>query len=117
MKVIALLLAGCLGLGSSLFAANNPYVDYQNYNQGYCSTCNCYPCMCAPQQPCVPQGAPCAAPPCGPCGAPACGPCDAGAPVCGAECGISICAIGVAVAAVAAAAAIIIASGNGHSAH
>lgn len=89
-----------LTLSTSLSAADNTFIDYQNYNHGYCSSCNCAPCACEPAP------APCQQP---------CGPCDPCAPVCGTECGVSICAIGVGVAAVAAAAAIIIASGDGSS--
>ncbi|MEZ5315659.1 MAG: hypothetical protein R3E91_05595 [Chlamydiales bacterium] len=41
--------------------------------------------------------------------------CDPCAPICGTKCGISICAIGVAIVAIAGAAAIILVSGNGSS--
>ena len=99
-KVTALLSLMLVAFSTSLAAADNTFIDYQNYNHGYCSSCNCAPCVCDPSPP--------------PCSVP-CAPCDPCAPVCGTECGVSICAIGVGVAAVAAAAAIIIASGSGSS--
>src|ERR1700722_2803627 len=114
-------------------AANTTF-DYQNYNHGYCPQCSCCPCKCngPVPQPCAPCGnapcapcgeapcAPCAPAPCAPCApapcAPPCGP-QPCAPACGVDCGISLCAIGVAVAALVAAAVIIVSSGNGHTAH
>ncbi len=95
-KIIALL-SSILIFGTPLSAADNTFLDYQNYNHGYCSTCNCEPCACGqpPAQPC--------------------NPCDPCAPVCGTECGISLCAIAVGVAAVAVAAVIILVSGSGSS--
>ncbi|MCH9608948.1 MAG: hypothetical protein S4CHLAM45_03110 [Chlamydiales bacterium] len=116
------------------FCVDDTFFDYQNYNHGYCPDCNYCPCRCdvescpsgnpscPPQKenytppypkeptPCPPtesNAAPCAPTPC------ATTTCDPCAPVCGAECGISVCAITVAIAAVAAAAAIIVASSNG----
>lgn len=129
-KCISILTIFCFSLVAPLSAdPSSTYIDYQNFNHGYCPTCNCYPCACAPQQyPPPPPPIPGGLPPTGPipCGAPArgpgpcatcgpCAPCDPCAPVCGTDCGVSICAIAVAVVAVAAAAAIIVASGNGSS--
>lgn len=102
---------------SSLFGASNTFIDYQNYNHGYCPDCNCYPCKCgggAQDSPPYPvQDAP--PPACAPCGNAPCkkpDPC-APAPVCGTNCGISLCYVGLAIAGVAAAAAIIVTSNNG----
>lgn len=67
----------------------------------------CDPCQPPGQAPC--GQAPCAEAPCEK-------PCDP-APVCGTDCGISICALGIGLAALAAAAAIIVSSGNGKSHH
>lgn len=107
-KIIALLSAILIVCGTSLTAADSTFLDYQNYNHGYCPECSCYPCRC--DVPCPEEA------PCDPCPVPnPCNPCDPCAPVCGTECGVSICAIGIGLAAVAAAAAIIIASGNGGS--
>lgn len=117
-KTISFILTAILATSGALHAADSTFLDYQNYNHGYCPECSCYPCCCqggscdaAPTDcaaPCA-QPTPCAAP----CNVPTpCAPC---APVCGTECGISICAIGIAIAAVAAAGAIIIASSNGGS--
>lgn len=102
-KYVSILTTVCFALGATLSASNTAYADYQNYNQGY-------PPAVAPGGP-TPCGAPVYGP--GPCAT--CGPCDPCAPVCGTDCGVSICAIGLGVVAVAAAAAIIIASGNGSS--
>jgi len=103
-KVFTLMTMFVMTFGMTLSAADNTYMDYQNYNHGYCSECNCAPCGC--DQPCAPL--------CDACQQP-CNSCDPCAPVCGAECGISLCAIGIGVAAVAVAAALIIASGSGSS--
>lgn len=101
-QVIAILSLIVMATGTTLSAASNTFLDYQNYNHGYCPTCNCEPCTCGSPQPPPP-----------PCPEPG-GPCDPCAPVCGTECGVSICAIGVGVAAVAAAAAIIVTSSSGN---
>ena len=85
----------------SLQAADNTFIDYQNYNHGYCATCNYAPCICEPAQAQTQAPSPATCPP--------------SAPVCGTESGVSICAIGAGIAAVTAAAAIIIASGSGSS--
>lgn len=117
----------------SLHAADDTFFDYQNYNHGYCPDCSYCPCRCqtgacnsnscesAPPYPKTPPpcppGTPCqAVAPCpSPCQAPCqtpCNPCDPAAPVCGSPCGISICAILVAIAAVVGAGAIIVASSS-----
>lgn len=119
-KVIALLSTVAMALGATLHAADTPFLNYQNYNHGYCPECNCAPCGCAQPPAPVPAPPPGAVPPpppaaCAPCQQQPCSPCDPCAPVCGAECGVSICAIGVGIAALAAAAAIIVASGSGSS--
>ncbi len=101
MKQMRALVTLFLLFGTPLSAADNPFLDYQNYNHGYCPECDCAPCACGDPAP-----APCAA---------SGGACDPCAPVCGTECGVSICAIGVVVAAIAGAAAIIIVSGSGSS--
>lgn len=68
----------------------------------FCPTCNSLPCDCPPAQPEVSlpirQCAPCA-------------------PVCGTDCGVSICAVVIAIAAVVAAGAIILASGETENVH
>lgn len=129
-KLLSLLTLLIFAGSSTLSAANNTFLDYQNYNHGYCPDCNCAPCSCTEQpaaceQPCnpcapaAPSPSPCvAAPsaaPCNPCApaAPCAAPCDPCAPVCGAECGISWCAIAVGVAALVAAAVIIFTAGHG----
>lgn len=136
-KAIRLIIAILFPLTPSLFAANDTFIDYQNFNHGYCPTCNCYPCTCAvppdralqPQIPPPPPGevppivpppppppGPDGPPPCGaaPC-ASACAPCDPCAPIVGLKCGVSFCAVGVAIVAVVAAAAIVIATSGGTS--
>lgn len=117
-KMTALLTAILFAFVTSISAANSTFIDYQNYNHGYCPSCNYEPCVCDPPPyqdagypPCTPPyPAPC--PPEPPC-EPPCDPCDPCAPVCGTDCGVSVCAIAVAVAAVIAAAAIVLSSGSG----
>lgn len=112
--------------------ASNTFIDYQNYNHGYCPECNCYPCRCDGTCPPTEDNPnPCPSCPSGKCSAgelppPPVGdgekkecnvckqpnPCDP-APVCGTNCGISLCWVGLAIAGVAAAAAIIVTSNNG----
>ncbi len=137
-------------------AEGDVFVDYQNYNHGYCPYCDSSPCRCAnrnsgpiapptpptpppppPAQTCPGPGCPAPVPPpqdpppqdpppqdpppqdpppasaCAP--TSACAPCTA--PVCGTECGISICALGIGIAALVTAAVIIVSSGNGSSSH
>jgi len=101
-KVTALFSILLLACTSIVRADDDTFIDYQNYNHGYCSTCSNAPCGCG--EPCSDEGCP-----------PVVNPCDPCAPVCGTECGISVCAIAVAIAAVAAAAAIVISSGDGGS--
>ncbi len=131
MKSFIALLLILLMSAQSAFAVDDTFFDYQNYNHGYCPDCNYCPCRCGggscpnnscetpapyPQDPPpCPPGAPCGTPtPCAaPCAPAPCDPCDPCAPVCGTECGISVCAIVVGIAALAAAAAIIICSSNG----
>ncbi|MBS0623392.1 MAG: hypothetical protein JSS62_02095 [Verrucomicrobia bacterium] len=124
-KVIAVLCIFSIFIGQNLCAASDTFIDYQNYNHGYCPECNYYPCQCDTGYcPNVNSCSSCpnGAPPCPPeppaCPPPAstCGSCnsyDPFAPVGGGMCGVSICAIAVAIAAVAAAAAIIVGSSNG----
>lgn len=99
---------------SSLTAASSTFVDYQNFNHGYCSQCNCYPCQCEipPMDP-PPAAAPVPAPCCTVPPSPPPAACDPCAPVCGAECGVSFCAIAVAAVAIGVAVFIVVASGNG----
>ncbi len=103
--------------GTALKGYDSTFMDYQNYNHGYCPECSCYPCKCdVPYYNVEPGPPPPVPPPPPPCPVPdPCSPCDPCAPVCGTQCGISICAIGVAIAGVAAAAAIIIGTGGSSS--
>lgn len=115
-----------------LRAASDTFVDYQNYNHGYCPICNSYPCRC--KVPYNPENAPPPIPgpgpipppqgpgPDGP--GPALGkgpppppppppnPCNP-APVCGTNCGISLVWIGIGIVGLVAAAVIIVSSNNG----
>jgi hypothetical protein len=115
-----------LALALPLEAVSNTFIDYQNYNHGYCPECNCYPCRCptpppntAEKQPCAtcpngeeptPDAVPGNPPTCNPCPKP--DPCDP-APVCGTNCGISLWWVGLIIGGLAAAGAIIISSNNG----
>lgn len=120
-----------------LQAASDTFVDYQNYNHGYCPKCNCYPCQCKylqgtpgpgpvdgpeaiddpdaddddedydDEEGDIPPPPACRAP------APATTPCDDPAPVCATNCGVSLCVVGVAIAAIATTAAILISANNG----
>ena len=130
--ICILLTAGLIPLR----AANDTFMDYQNYNHGYCPDCNCYPCKCKPYSN-VPSCATCDdddeddcddecedcddddecdeecdedEDECDDCEAP--DPCNP-ASVCGTNCGISICWIGLGIAGIATAAAIIVGSNNG----
>lgn len=112
--------------------AQSEIIDYQNYNRGYqpgCDGCDCPtpqyplpgappPCSgtsCAPPPP--PPPPPCvpAKPPPSPPGAP----CDEEpcAAECGAQCGLSMCALGLGLAALAAVGAIIISANGGTAQH
>lgn len=128
-KVIALLCILSTGFTTMLSGASDTFMDYQNYNHGYCPDCNYYPCRCdtgycpdanpcptcphaeGEYQPPYPQQPDACPATCNTCD-DVCDPC---APVCRNSCGISICAIAIAIAAVAAAAAIIVGSSNGSS--
>lgn len=114
-RLLSLLTLVIFASSSTLSAASNTFLDYQNYNHGYCPDCNCAPCNCGQPPACEDPGAPQCEAPCNPCaaGAPCAPPCDPCAPVCGAECGISWCAIAVGVAALVAAAVIILTAGHG----
>ncbi|MCC5832475.1 MAG: hypothetical protein JJU12_05460 [Chlamydiales bacterium] len=109
-KVVAIISMIMMACATTLSGADSPYMNYQNYNHGYCPGCNCAPCGCP--QPAAPPPSAASNPPSPP---PPCNPCDPCAPVCGAECGISLCAIGVGIAALAIAAGIIAASGSSSS--
>ncbi len=103
-KFVSFICMALMASVSVMHAETSNLYDYQNYNHGYCPECECSPCTCQPSG----EQTTCPA---------ACSSCEGNAPVCGTECGISICALGVAVAALAAAAAIIISSGNGSTSH
>ena len=136
MKKVVAVLSAFLVVFGTLSGSSSTFMDYQNYNHGYCPSCNCYPCDCnrnlnsesnypigptdglpsdpppCPAPPSQPVPPPCSAPSCQAPRAPPCDPCDPCAPMCGTECGVSVCAIAVAVAAIVAAAAIILASSS-----
>ncbi len=128
-----------IGLICSFMVPHSPLQgqNYQNFNHGYYSDCDCGACPCPcppdptececdyynngcdyqngydyqdecayPSDDCPEEAAPLVCDPAAPC-----------APVCGTNCGISCCAIGVGIIAVAAAAAIIVSSGNGTTTH
>ncbi|MFZ0566052.1 MAG: hypothetical protein WAM28_07700 [Chlamydiales bacterium] len=121
---LPLLLSLSISLGNKVAAADSTFIDYQNYNHGYCPECSCYPCRCdvpyyaepVPVSPAyAPPPPPLGSPPPDPCPVPdpcdsACDPC---APTCGTECGLTICTVGVVIVALAATAAIVISSGEG----
>ena|GEM_PF-2207948 len=122
-------------------AADNTFLDYQNYNHGYCPQCNGYPCSCPskPYQSCPQDVEDCPDAPvyndniqpcykgqdCGLCEDPVeetelCAdecppPCDPCAPVCGTTSGFSIAAVGLALIAIGAGAVVIVTSNNGSS--
>jgi hypothetical protein len=138
MTLICILLTAAF----SPLKAGDTFIDYQNYDHGYCPECNCYPCQCnamaeelgeeegaLPPPPCGPCGAavPASAafgtlPPPPPAAAAACeecekpDPCDP-APVCATNCGISLCWIGLGIAVIATGAALIVSSNNGGHSH
>lgn len=114
MRTVLLILCALLGISSSLKASSSTFLDYQNYNHGYCPECNCYPCRCAQANGDPDLEVPPQAPesPCNTCAKP--DPCDP-APVCATQCGVSLCCIGGVIALVAAAGAILIGINNGHS--
>lgn len=47
-KMTALLTAILFAFVTSISAANSTFIDYQNYNHGYCPSCNYEPCVCDP---------------------------------------------------------------------
>ena len=98
-----------IAFSSLLSAASNTFMDYQNYNHGYCPDCNCYPCKCNAGGAC-PHGVS-GEGSCNLCPKP--DPCCPPATSCGTQCGVSVCAIGATIAIVAGVAAIIVSSGNG----
>lgn len=53
-----------IGLSLPLRAANDTFIDYQNYNHGYCPICNSYPCRC--KKPYNPENGPPPIPEAGP---------------------------------------------------
>lgn len=115
MKGLISFLCIFLAAVAPLRGASDTFIDYQNYNHGYCPDCNCYPCRCAENlDEALPIPPPDAAPPIPPppCAAKpdACNP----APVCGTNCGISLWWVGLIIAGVAAAGAVIVSSNNGH---
>ncbi len=119
MKLLSLACIFFTVIATSLNGASNTFIDYQNYNHGYCSTCNCAPCKCGQQNDPPPEEQP----PCQACGAEqdpnACtppNPCDP-APVCATECGLSLWWVGIGLAVAAAAASIIVTNNNGRTPH
>ncbi|NGX60729.1 MAG: hypothetical protein K940chlam9_00197 [Chlamydiae bacterium] len=111
-KTLSLLCILLTAFALPLRASSNTFQDYQNYNHGYCPSCNCSPCGCGADGACPeePYPTPCEE-------EEPCGPCDPCGPVCGAECGISLCAIGVGAAAIVIAGVIILTSGDGEAGH
>ncbi len=121
MKGLISLICIFLAAAAPLKAASDTFIDYQNYNHGYCPDCNCYPCRCAenvdapvpPPPPPPPPGAAAAVPPppASPCGPKpdACTP----ATICATNCGISLWIVGLVIAGVATAGALIVSSNNG----
>lgn len=116
MKTLLTLIAAILiGCSSHVYAASNTFLDYQNYNHGYCPDCNCCPCKCAgggcyapdnpnsPQDPVNPQGS-CQKP--DPCCPPATSVCT--------QCGLNVIYVGAGIAIIATVASIIVGSNNGH---
>lgn len=145
-KIIAILcmflaLFAGMSRGSHLLAqCSGDILDYQNYNHGYCPTCDgpLGSCNCGtPTPPPPPVNPPPAYPsyyynPVPPAPVPACAtgtcggapieevddaPCAPCAGASGVNCGISICALGILLIALAAGAAIIVSSGNGSNGH
>lgn len=96
MKRFAFLAILSMSIGITLLA--DPY----DYNYGYYPTYNCDPR--GYQQPCAAECYPC-------------DPCSVTAPMCGTDCGLSVCSIAAAIAAVVGVAAIILASPNASHTH
>lgn len=103
------LFCALLTLSLSPLRASDTFVDYQNFNHGYCPDCNCYPCRCG-EENFLDAEDPCDDEPCDECEKP--DPCNP-ACVCGTNCGISLWVVGLVIAGVATAGALIIGSSNG----
>jgi hypothetical protein len=116
MKTLFILICMVYTAILPLEAASSTFMDYQNYNHGYCPSCNCYPCRCAELDPAESPCAPCNPPPVAPPNAPKpCvkpDPCNP-APVQACNCGISLWWVGLGIAGLAAAGAIIVSNNNG----
>ncbi|MFZ0566053.1 MAG: hypothetical protein WAM28_07705 [Chlamydiales bacterium] len=117
-KLAISLLILSIASGEKGKAAENQSPTPQNYQYGYCSVCDCYPCRC----PSPSYAQPVLAASCAPCPHPCpppnpCFPCDPCAPVCGTQCGLTVCAIGAAVALVVITAAIIVSTGEASHVH
>ncbi len=105
-RLIALFTVLFFACSSPLTASSNTFLDYQNYNHGYCPDCNCSPCKCGAcesSDPAAPST--CAKP----------NPCAPPATTCATECGISLWCIGIGLAALITAAVLIVGSNNGHN--
>ncbi len=99
-----------------LRAASDTFVDYQNYNHGYCPTCNCYPCRCAELFGDAEEEDPEEEEDDAPGESNGVDPCEP-APVCACNCGISLWAIGLVIGGLATAGVIIVSSNNGPAPH
>lgn len=135
LKFFFALLTSCVFLSSSLLVgSSNTFLDYQNYDHGYCPDCNCAKCKCGggDKSPSCSEGEDGEPSSCQGCGgnpgsckkcsqgakegSPSCktpDPCDPPATSDSAQCGISIWCLGIGVAAIAAAAVVIVSSNNG----
>ncbi|MEZ5315658.1 MAG: hypothetical protein R3E91_05590 [Chlamydiales bacterium] len=124
---------------SLLHADSNTFLDYQNYNHGYCPSCNCHPCSCVDES-CVdedpqPKSNPactessntfldyqnynhgyCPSCNCYPCSCdehPQPNPCTPPATSTSTQCGLNIVYVGLGIAVIVTAATLIIGSNNG----
>jgi hypothetical protein len=86
-----------IGISFGMSVSADPY-----YGTGYYPTYNCDPQ--GYQQPCAADCYPC-------------DPCSLTAPICGTDCGLSVCSIAAAIAAVVGVAAIILSSPNASHTH
>lgn len=115
-KIIALLTVFLMVfVNCSSATANSHNLNFQSY-AGSCPRCGVNPCNCGSSGGCGPAPC-CSAPSCCqpmPCDPP-CDPCAPCAPACGLNCGVSICAIGVAILAIVGAAALILSSEHVHT--
>jgi hypothetical protein len=115
MRAFISILCALLMAASPLKGASDTFVDYQNFNHGYCPDCNCYPCRCAelgitPATAATPAAA--ATPPAAP------EPvkpdaCNQPKPICPENCGIRLWIVGLVLAGTATAGAILVSSNNG----